>query len=90
MAKLSEYGRLNGSVNLTKGADRSVIKKCPTCGSKKIKGKLICPDCGYQIKEQDQHTNEEKNNSQLPIDSSEEHFPDTELNDPIEWSELTE
>ncbi|EMF0148431.1 TFIIB-type zinc ribbon-containing protein [Enterococcus hirae] len=67
-----------------------MIKKCPTCGSKKIKGKLICPDCGYQIKEQDQHTNEEKNNSQLPIDSSEEHFPDTELNDPIEWSELTE
>jgi hypothetical protein len=68
-----------------------VIKKCPKCGSKKISGEQVCPDCGYQIEETDQHTNEEKKNDiQSSMDSSEDFFPETELNDPIEWSELTD
>ncbi|MEY8444913.1 cell division site-positioning protein MapZ family protein [Enterococcus ratti] len=66
-----------------------MIKKCPTCGSEKIQGELICPDCGHQIQEDDQHTSEEKKNLDQ-MDSSKEVFPDTELNDPIEWSELTD
>lgn len=66
-----------------------MIKKCPKCGSDKIEDKLICPDCGYQIEEIDQHTNEEnKSIIKAHEGSSEEVFPDSELNDPIEWSEL--
>ncbi len=66
-----------------------MIKKCPMCGSDKIKDKLTCPDCGYQIEETDQHTNEENESITQPQEnSSEEVFPDSELNDPIEWSEL--
>ncbi|MGM0156927.1 mid-cell-anchored protein Z [Enterococcus sp. AZ191] len=66
-----------------------MIKKCPKCGSDKIEDKSTCPDCGYQIEEIDQHTNEENESiSQSHEGSSEEVFPDSELNDPIEWSEL--
>ena len=68
-----------------------MIKKCPKCGSKKISGEQVCSDYGYQIEETDQHTNEEKKNDiQSSMDSSEDFFPETELNDPIEWSELTD
>lgn len=66
-----------------------MIKKCPKCGSDKIEDKSTCPDCGYQIEEIDQHTNEENESIiQSHEGSSEEVFPDSELNDPIEWSEL--
>lgn len=67
------------------------MKKCPKCESEKIEGNLTCPDCGYQnqIEETDQHTNEENESiTQSHEDCSEEIFPDSELNDPIEWSEL--
>ena len=58
---------------------------------KKISGEQVCSDYGYQIEETDQHTNEEKKNDiQSSMDSSEDFFPETELNDPIEWSELTD
>lgn len=71
-------------------------KKCPKCGSKKIKGQKVCPDCGFSLEEKDQHIQnkrdviESKDQSleQLPEENNQPDFPDTELNDPIEWSEL--
>ncbi|MBO0481982.1 cell division site-positioning protein MapZ family protein [Candidatus Enterococcus courvalinii] len=71
-------------------------KKCPKCGSKKIKGQKVCPDCGFSLEENDQHIQnkrdvvESKDQSleQLPEENNQPDFPDTELNDPIEWAEL--
>ncbi len=53
----------------------------------------ICPDCGHQLTAEDQQTKEtieEINADETMQDKSTEDavFPDTELNDPIEWSEL--
>ncbi len=53
----------------------------------------ICPDCGHQITAEDQQIKEsieETNTDAAMQDKSTEDavFPDTELNDPIEWSEL--
>lgn len=53
----------------------------------------ICPDCGHQLTAEDQQTKEtieEINTDETMQDKSTEDavFPDTELNDPIEWSEL--
>ncbi len=53
----------------------------------------ICPDCGHQLTAEDQQikeTIEEINADETMQDKSTEDavFPDTELNDPIEWSEL--
>lgn len=53
----------------------------------------ICPDCGHQITAEDQQIKEsieETNTDATMQDESTEDavFPDTELNDPIEWSEL--
>ncbi|EOH55473.1 hypothetical protein UA3_01803 [Enterococcus faecium EnGen0263] len=70
-----------------------MIKKCPNCGSKKMDENNICPDCGHQLTAEDQQTKEtieEINADETMQDKSTEDvvFPDTELNDPIEWSEL--
>ena len=51
----------------------------------------ICPDCGHQLTAEDQQTKEtieEINADETMQDKSTEDavFPDTELNDPIEWS----
>lgn len=53
----------------------------------------ICPDCGHQLTAEDQQIKEsieETNTDAAMQDKSTEDavFPDTELNDPIEWSEL--
>ncbi|EGP5447392.1 TFIIB-type zinc ribbon-containing protein [Enterococcus faecium] len=69
------------------------MKKCPNCGSKKMDENNICPDCGHQLTAEDQQTKEtieEINADETMQDKSTEDavFPDTELNDPIEWSEL--
>src|SRR5699024_1919208 len=69
------------------------MKKCPNCGSKKMEQNTICPDCGHQITAEDQQIKEsieETNTDAAMQDKSTEDavFPDTELNDPIEWSEL--
>lgn len=53
----------------------------------------ICPDCGDQLTAEDQQIKEsieETNTDAAMQDKSTEDavFPDTELNDPIEWSEL--
>lgn len=53
----------------------------------------ICPDCGHQLTAEDQQTKEtieEINADETMQDKSTEDavFTDTELNDPIEWSEL--
>ncbi|EME8207124.1 TFIIB-type zinc ribbon-containing protein [Enterococcus faecium] len=69
------------------------MKKCPNCGSKKMNENNICPDCGHQLTAEDQQTKEtieEINADETMQDKSTEDavFPDTELNDPIEWSEL--
>ncbi|HGF7497774.1 TPA: cell division site-positioning protein MapZ family protein [Enterococcus faecium] len=69
------------------------MKKCPNCGSKKMDENNICPDCGHQITAEDQQIKEsieETNTDAAMQDKSTEDavFPDTELNDPIEWSEL--
>ncbi|MGC3598827.1 TFIIB-type zinc ribbon-containing protein, partial [Enterococcus faecium] len=53
----------------------------------------ICPDCGHQITAEDQQITEsieETNTDAAMHDKSTEDpvFPDTELNDTIEWSEL--
>ncbi|OTO53682.1 cell division site-positioning protein MapZ family protein [Enterococcus faecium] len=69
------------------------MKKCPNCGSKKMDENNICPDCGHQLTAEDQQikeTIEEINADETMQDKSTEDavFPDTELNDPIEWSEL--
>lgn len=71
-------------------------KKCPKCGSKKIKGQKVCPDCGFSLEENDQHIQNERDVvettdqslEQIPEENNQPDFPDTELNDPIEWSEL--
>lgn len=71
-------------------------KKCPKCGSKKIKGQKVCPDCGFSLEKNDQHIQNErdvveatdKSLEQIPEENNQSDFPDTELNDPIEWSEL--
>ncbi|EGP4808857.1 TFIIB-type zinc ribbon-containing protein [Enterococcus faecium] len=70
-----------------------MMKKCPNCGSKKMDENNICPDCGHQLTAEDQQTKEtieEINADETMQDKSTEDavFPDTELNDPIEWSEL--
>ncbi|OTN95746.1 hypothetical protein A5810_000051 [Enterococcus faecium] len=70
-----------------------MMKKCPNCGSKKMDENNICPDCGHQLTAEDQQikeTIEEINADETMQDKSTEDavFPDTELNDPIEWSEL--
>ncbi|ROX74228.1 TFIIB-type zinc ribbon-containing protein [Enterococcus faecium] len=69
------------------------MKKCPNCGSKKMEQNTICPDCGHQLTAEDQQIKEsieETNTDAAMQDKSTEDavFPDTELNDPIEWSEL--
>ncbi|EME7218989.1 MULTISPECIES: cell division site-positioning protein MapZ family protein [Enterococcus] len=69
------------------------MKKCPNCGSKKMDENNICPVCGHQLTAEDQQTKEtieEINADETMQDKSTEDavFPDTELNDPIEWSEL--
>lgn len=53
----------------------------------------ICPDCGHQLTAEDQQIKEsieETNTDAAMQDKSTEDavFPDIELNDPIEWSEL--
>ncbi|HFD3567461.1 TPA: cell division site-positioning protein MapZ family protein [Enterococcus faecium] len=69
------------------------MKKCPNCGSKKMEQNTICPDCGHQLTAEDQQIKEsieETNTDAAMQDKSTEDavFPDIELNDPIEWSEL--
>lgn len=59
----------------------------------KMEQNTICPDCGHQITAEDQQIKEsieETNTDAAMQDKSTEDavFPDTELNDPIEWSEL--
>jgi hypothetical protein len=61
-----------------------VVKKCPNCETDLPKDQETCPDCGKAetVKNTKEETADPKNNVEQT------NFPDTELNDPIEWSEL--
>lgn len=61
-----------------------MVKKCPNCETDLPKDQETCPDCGKAetVKNTKEETADPKNNVEQT------NFPDTELNDPIEWSEL--
>lgn len=65
-----------------------MIKKCPKCGSEEIKDQTKCPKCDFEPQQDELTQLPESDDNQSSDETSEEVYPDSIVNDPIEWSEL--
>lgn len=65
-----------------------MIKKCPKCGSEKIKDQSKCPECDFEPQQDELTQLPQTDGNQSLDETAEEVYPDSIVNDPIEWSEL--